>query len=127
MLRLCVVPIAAAAVILTQTASAEVSGHYLEARTCQVYTGPCFANGEVGLAGKDAVMAWNIREGAHNRVDLQGLNVVVVLRADQTLGFQGIKDAKVVRSLIIVDRRADSRQRDALIDFAKQNIGQAAD
>lgn len=127
MLRLCVVPIAAAAVILTQTASAEVSGHYLEARTCQVYTGPCFANGEVGLAGKDAVMAWNIREGAHNRVDLQGLNVVVVLRADQTLGFQGIKDAKVVRSLIIVDRRADSRQRDALIDFAKQNTGQAAD
>ncbi|HUG69079.1 MAG TPA: hypothetical protein VMM76_15120, partial [Pirellulaceae bacterium] len=41
-------------------ARAEISGHYLETRTCQVYTGPCFANAEVGLAGKEAVMAWRI-------------------------------------------------------------------
>ncbi len=38
---------------LPATASAgEITGTYMEARTCQVYTGPCFANGEVGLSGQ---------------------------------------------------------------------------
>ena len=46
----------------------EITGHYVEARTCQVYTGPCFANGEIGVAGKDAVMAW--REAKPNGEDL---------------------------------------------------------
>ena len=44
-------------------AAEEISGSYMEARTCQVYTGPCFANAEVNLTGKDALMAWNIEEG----------------------------------------------------------------
>ena len=38
--------------------AAEVlKGDYLETRTCDVYTGPCFANGQVGLCGNDAMMA----------------------------------------------------------------------
>jgi hypothetical protein len=127
MVRLSVVIIALVGVLFAQPAFAELSGHYIEARTCQVYTGPCFANGEVGLAGKDAVMAWNIQKGDHDGINLGGLSVVVLLRADRTLGFQGIKDAKTLRSTIIVDQRADSRQRRALIDFAKRNTGQAAD
>ena len=35
---------------------AEISGDYLEVRTCDVYTGPCFGNAEMSLAGKEAVM-----------------------------------------------------------------------
>ena len=31
-------------------ASDSLVGKYVEVRTCQVYTGPCFANGEVGSA-----------------------------------------------------------------------------
>ena len=55
---------------LAQTAVAsEIVGHYMEARTCQVYTGPCFANGEVGVTGKDAVMAWSIQSGRHNDIE----------------------------------------------------------
>src|SRR5438552_2412640 len=38
--------------VVSTAAAAEISGEYLEARTCDVYTGPCFANGEVGIAGK---------------------------------------------------------------------------
>ena len=41
----------------------EISGSYLETRTCQVYTGPCFANAETALAGREALMAWKIDEG----------------------------------------------------------------
>jgi hypothetical protein len=36
----------------------EVSGEYIEARTCDVYTGPCFANGEVGIS---SVKGWTPR------------------------------------------------------------------
>ena len=43
--------------------AANISGEYLEARTCNVYTGPCFANAEMGLAGKEALMAWKIDKG----------------------------------------------------------------
>jgi hypothetical protein len=104
-----------------------VSGSYLEARTCQVYTGPCFANGEVNLTGKDALMAWNIAKGSHAGVDLSGLSVVLALRADNTLGHQGINDAKEFKSLIIVDERADESQRAALAEFAREHSGRAGE
>ena len=58
-----------------------LQGTYVEARTCQVYTGPCFANGEVGLAGKNAVMSWRITDGYQGSVDLQGLSVAVIVNA----------------------------------------------
>ena len=30
----------------------KISGEYLEIRSCSVYTGPCFANAEMGVTGK---------------------------------------------------------------------------
>ena len=38
-------------VFATTGQAANISGEYLEARTCVVYTGPCFANAEMGLTG----------------------------------------------------------------------------
>ncbi len=38
-------------VFATNGLAANISGEYIEARTCNVYTGPCFANAEMGLAG----------------------------------------------------------------------------
>ncbi len=96
-----------------------LSGHYLETRTCQVYTGPCFANGETGLTGREAIMAWNIQEGKYLGVDLTGLKVVMAVQGTQTLGHGGLQDAKELRSVIYVDETADARQHQALVDFAK--------
>ncbi|MGE3778044.1 MAG: DUF1326 domain-containing protein, partial [Pirellulaceae bacterium] len=104
---------------------AEIRGHYLETRTCQVYTGPCFANGEMGLAGKDAVMAWNIHEGQHRGVDLRGMNVVVALSCSTTLGHEGLNKAENLRSVIYVDAAATPAQREALVDFARTHAGPA--
>ena len=103
----------------------EISGQYLETRTCQVYTGPCFANSEMGVAGKDAVMAWSIVRGDFNGVDLAGLKVIVALKTSDTLGFAGIDGAGNVKSVIIVDEQAKGPRRDALIAFAKQHCGKA--
>ena len=41
-----------------------ISGNYLEVRSCDVYTGPCFANAEMGLTGKEGILVWSIREGS---------------------------------------------------------------
>ena len=62
----------AALVTLAVPAAAadQITGTYLESRTCQVYTGPCFANAETALAGHDALMAWNIEAGKKNNVCL---------------------------------------------------------
>jgi hypothetical protein len=107
------------------SARAEITGHYLETRTCQVYTGPCFANGEMGLAGKEAIMAWNIHDGQHNGVDLKGMNVVVALSCSTTLGHAGLNDAENLKSVIYVDQKADPAQREALVDFARKHAGKA--
>lgn len=109
--------------LASSASAAHVRGHYMEARTCQVYTGPCFANSEVGLTGKSAVMAWSITDGRHGEVDVTGLNVVAVVRGEHTLGFEGLDDAGQAESMIVVDDRATPRQRDALIDFAKRRLG----
>ncbi len=106
-------------------AGEEISGSYMEARTCQVYTGPCFANAEVNLTGKDALMAWNIEEGKKGGVDLAGLSVVLVVAASDTFGFEGVNDPKSMKSAILVDDKASEEQREALIAFAKEHAGRA--
>jgi hypothetical protein len=114
--------ISAEEVLATQT---EISGHYLEARSCQVYTGPCFANAETGLAGKEAVMAWKINAGEHEGVDLAGLSVVMAVHGSDTFGFEGLNDPKQLKSIIFVDDKATDQQRSALISFVRQYSGKA--
>ena len=110
------------------SAAKEVSGQYLEIRSCDVYTGPCFANSEVGATGHDAILAWHIQQGSHNGVDLSGLNVVIVVRASDTLGFGGglVIHPDPIRSVVIVDDQADFQQREALIEFATEKASRVA-
>ncbi|HXT59042.1 MAG TPA: DUF1326 domain-containing protein [Pirellulales bacterium] len=106
----------------------QISGNYLETRTCDVYTGPCFANAQVGLTGQQAIMAWNIEEGSHEGVDLAGLNVVLVVRAADTLGYGGgvVVHPDPIKSVVIVDERATDEQRQALADFVRERAGKVA-
>jgi hypothetical protein len=105
----------------------EIRGTYVEARTCQVYTGPCFANGEVGLTGKDAVLSWHIEEGEHADVDLTGLSVAVIIKSSHTLGFRGFDNATTKKCVIIVDEKANTTQSNALQEFALAQTGLAAE
>lgn len=102
-----------------------VSGTYVEARTCQVYTGPCFANGEVGSAGKHAIMTWQISDGEFAGVDLSGLSVAVVVKASHTLGFGGLQDAESRQAIVVLDASADERHRGALREFVLAQTGLA--
>jgi hypothetical protein len=105
-------------VLLAVPGSAAIKGDYIEARSADVYTGPCFANGEVGLVGNEAILAWKISEGDWNGTSLNGLSVVAVVKAHATLG-DPYHSAYPAQSILIVDQRANARQRLALQAFAQ--------
>lgn len=112
-----------AAAIAIPADAATIKGQYLEARTCSVYTGPCFGNAEIGLAGKEAVVAWKVDEGSWNDVSLDGLGVALVLSSEGTLGFDEVfdMDAGRIDSVILVDEKASSEQQRALVEFVKDS------
>jgi hypothetical protein len=95
-----------------------LSGNYMEARTADVYTGPCFANGEVEINGKEAVFGWKIDNGAWKGVNLAGLGVVGVVRSQHTLGDIHRPNNPAI-AVLIVDSRATAEQRSALVAFAR--------
>jgi hypothetical protein len=102
------------------TPAPSVHGQYVEARTCDVFTGSCFANADTGLAGKNAVLAWKVEAGAVGGVRIDGLGVVAVVAARETLG---LKQAAPGKAVLIVDEKATPAQRAALVAFAKTQAG----
>jgi hypothetical protein len=100
--------------------AAGIRGDYLEARTGDVFTGPCFSNAEVFIYGKHAVMAWKVTEGSFNGVDLSGLTVAAAVQGTTTFSEDRPEAAQ---SVLIVDAAATDRQRDALIAMAKELAG----
>jgi len=107
-----------AALLLAAPAFAQISGEYVEFRTADVYTGPCFANGEVNLTGQEAVLGWKIENGRWGNVDLDGLGVVAVVQASATLG-DAFADPLPAKAVFLVDERANDAQRTALVHFAQ--------
>jgi hypothetical protein len=124
MLRLTLAALALVMAAPLNAAELQLRGKYVEARNCDVWTGPCFANADFNLTGKHAVIAWRVDEGRFNNVSLDGLGVVAVVAANNTLGLEQTGPAKAV---LIVDRRATSQQRDALIQLAKRQAGKLLD
>jgi hypothetical protein len=100
------------------SARAALKGDYLEVRSADVYTGPCFANSEENLAGNQAILVWKIRQGEWRGTDLAGLGVVAVVQAQATLG-DTTHDPYPAKVVLIVDSRANAAQRAALIKFAE--------
>ena len=96
-----------------------IRGEYLESRTADVFTGPCFSNAEVFIYGSQAVMAWKVTEGSFDGVDLRGLSVAAAVKGSTT--FSEDKPG-LARAIVIVDEKADGRQREALVALAK-NLG----
>ncbi|MCH7908328.1 MAG: DUF1326 domain-containing protein [Candidatus Hydrogenedentes bacterium] len=99
-----------------------IEGNYVEVRSCDVYTGYCFVNAELGLTGEEAILTWDITKGSWDNVDLSGLQVIAVIRASATLGDRD-HDALPAKSVVILDRDASDRQREALLSFVREMAG----
>lgn len=111
-------------VVLTIAApvgAAEITGQYVEARTCDIWTGPCFANAEMNLSGKHALLAWKIDRGTIDGVILDGLGVAAVVAASDTLG---LEQTGTGRAVLIVDSKASDAQRAALVRFVHKQAGE---
>src|SRR5579864_5976443 len=114
--------VAAVSASLAQPAHAKITGDYLETRSADVYTGQCFANGEVGLTGDEAILAWHVRSGSWNGVKLDGFNVVAAIKANATLG-DPYADPYPAKAVLIVDEQANTAERAALAAFARHMGG----
>jgi hypothetical protein len=97
---------------------AAIRGDYVEVRSADVYTGPCFANSEVGLAGRQAILAWKVDQGSWQGTSLDGLSVVAVVNANATLG-DPYHNPYPASAVLIVDQQATTAQRLALEEFAR--------
>src|SRR2546427_8726405 len=110
--------------LLSIVASAQqIRGDYLETRSADVYTGSCFANGEVNLVGNEAILAWHVQSGSWDGMQLDGLTVAAAVRARATLG-DPYANPYPAQAVLIVDEQANPQQRAALVAFAKQMGGE---
>src|SRR6266478_2517761 len=104
-------------------AAQQIRGDYIETRSADVYTGQCFANGEVNLVGKEAILAWHVQNGSWNGVPLDGLTIAAAVRAQATLG-DPYANPYPAQSVLLVDDQASPQQSAALVSFAKQMGGE---
>ena len=104
----------------------QISGDYIETRSADVYTGQCFANGEVNLVGNEAIMGWHVDKGSWDGVALDGLNAVAVVRAKATLG-DPYADPYPAKSVLVIDEAASPQQRAALASFVRHQTGKLTD
>lgn len=100
----------------------QIRGEYLESRSTDVYVAQCFANGEAGLTGNQALMAWHVSEGSWNGVKLDGLTVAAAVRAQATLG-DPYGQPYPAEAVLMVDDAANPAQRQALIALAQHEGG----
>ncbi len=101
----------------------QIRGDYVETRSADVYTGQCFANGEVNLVGDEAILAWHVASGSWDGVALDGLTIAAAVHANATLG-DPYANPYPARAVLLVDDQATPQQRSALIAFAHQMGGE---
>jgi hypothetical protein len=104
-------------------AAQQIHGDYVETRSADVYTGQCFANGEVNLVGNQAILAWHVQSGTWDGVPLDGLSVAAAVRAKATLG-DPYANPYPAQAVLMIDDQANDRQRAALQAFAQHMGGE---
>ena len=101
----------------------QIRGDYIETRSADVYTGQCFANGEVNLVGNEAILAWHVQSGTWDGVALDGLTIAAAVRARATLG-DPYGNPYPAQAVLLVDDQASPQQSAALVSFAHQMGGE---
>ena len=121
--RLPVLVALAIALLSVGLSAQQIHGDYIETRSADVYTGQCFANGEVNLVGKEAIVAWHVQSGSWDGVTLDGLTIAAAVRAKATLG-DPYANPYPAQSVLLVDDQASPQQSAALVSFAKHMGGE---
>ncbi len=109
--------------LAVSSSAQQLRGTYIESRSTDVYVAQCFANGEVGLAGNEALLAWHVDEGSWDGVPLDGLTVAAAVRAHATLG-DPYGNPYPAQAVLMVDDAATPAQRRALAALAQHEGGE---
>lgn len=99
----------------SQADTSFVRGDYVEVRTASVFAGACHYNGELTTAGRDALMAWNVKSGAWQGVDLAGVRIVAIVSAKANLA----ENTAARSSAIIIGENASDAQSRAMLEALK--------
>ena len=95
-----------------------VTGDYIEVRSNHVYTCGCLYSGEQMTGGREAILAWSIREGQFRGEPLAGARAVAVLMGPENLSLQGAER----KSVMFVDGVGPSAQT-ALVEMLREFYG----
>lgn len=112
---------AATAAPTDKSAKGSLTGDYLEARTASVFAGPCHYNGELTTTGREAEMAWHIRDGVWNGTSLSGLSALASLVSDANLQ----DETAARRTVLFIDSKATPAQFDALSAALQARYGKS--
>src|SRR5689334_851555 len=115
-----------AMILLALPLLAQIQGDYIETRSTDVFTGQCYANGEMGLTGKEAILGWRVSKGSWNGVALDGLSIAAAVRAKATLG-DPYGNPYPAKAVLFVDDHATPQQKEALVAFAQHMGGRLLD
>ena len=100
----------------------QIRGDYVETRSADVYTGQCFANGEVNLVGNEAILAWRVQDGSWTGATISGFTVAAAVHAKATLG-DPYADPYPAQAVLLVDDQASPEQQVAFASFARHMGG----
>jgi len=92
----------------------QLRGDYIESRSTDVYVAQCFANGEAGLTGNQALLAWHVQDGSWNGVKLDGLTVAAAVRARATLG-DPYGEPYPAQAVLMVESEAQELPEDVML------------
>ncbi len=96
-----------------------VKGEYVEVRTASVFAGACHYNGEMTTTGRDALLAWNVKSGQWQGVDLEGVRAMAIVSAAENLAVNNAQR----RSEIIIGENASDAQTRAMLAALKSRYG----
>ncbi|MGB9604347.1 MAG: DUF1326 domain-containing protein [Bryobacteraceae bacterium] len=117
-ISLVLLPVLALSPALAPGSARAVSGEYVEVRSNHVYTCGCLYSGEQVTGGREAILAWAVREGVYGGADLTGARAVAIITGPESLSLEGTPR----RSVMFVDGVAGPARR-ALVDMLKEHYG----
>jgi len=96
-----------------------IAGEYVEARSGEVYTCGCLYSSEQVTAGREAILAWDIREGEYRGIQLAGLKAAAVIVAKGNVGLAAMDR----RSVVYVNTGTTPGQQEAVLELLSHNYG----
>ena len=113
-------PVMLLAGVLSAQPPSVIAGDYLESRSNHVFGTYCEWSGERMTGGREAILAWWIKEGSWRGVSLAGVKIAAVIVGEATLS----TGAALRTSILFLDSAASPAQREAAESLLRERYGQ---